>query len=132
MFFPLFAETSDVATGAVIATILTAVIGAVGTYFANKQAAKTKADERDNDDKWKIIDQLRADQATTNQRFDASVAAEARCQAALARYEERVAFLEDYLESKGVPIPRKRTPGGEGTSTTHDALTDPQKKGGVK
>jgi peptidoglycan hydrolase CwlO-like protein len=122
--FALFAETSgtEIAGTAVIATVLTAVITSVGTYAASRQAAKVKASERDNDDKWKMIDKLQTelDKVTkefddhrkyTDERYATTTRAEAKCQADLARMEERVNFLTNYMEQQGVHIPYKRPPG---------------------
>ncbi len=129
---PLFAETSDVAIGAGITTIMTAVIGAVGTYFANKQAARNKADERDNDDKWKIIDRLEKEQKETKAELTATRLELAVSQTEKARMEERVGYLEQWIEDNGGRVPRKRPP-GDGTSSTHKSLTDlPRPEGGVK
>lgn len=118
---------------ALVATLVTGALTVIGTYLSNRQAARVKADDRDNDDKWRIITGLQQElvavkkefsdyRDTANERYDASRESEARCQRELARFEERVRFLEMHLEANGMNVPRKRPDGMSDSELTHRPL----------
>lgn len=126
MTSPLIAQDTTVGQAigvtALISTIATGALALIGTYLANRQAAKTKADERDNDDKWKMIGELQKEVAAVKKeyadyreesqlRYDQLGREHSACLQNFARVEERVGFLEEWIENNGGRVPRKRPPG---------------------
>jgi Zn-dependent M32 family carboxypeptidase len=113
---------------ALISTIVTGILALVGTYLSNRQAARLKADDRDNDDKWKMIGELQKEVARVKkeyaehrdeaqQRYDDLASEHRSCLQNFARVEERVGFLEDHLEALGHHVPRKRPSAGSAAHT---------------
>lgn len=131
---PLFAQDTNMGQAigitALISTIATGLLALIGTYLSNRQAARTKADDRDNDDKWRMLGELQKeneglkaelaqDRRDAQTRYDLLAREHTDCLQNFARVEERVGFLEDWATEKGLTVPRKRPPGG---SAGHAAL----------
>lgn len=123
---PLFAE--EVGQGqvigitALVSTIITGIIAGIGTYLSNRQAARVKAEERDNDDKWRIIErqgkeisELQAGDREHRSAYSRLSEEHTNCREEQAAAEERIAFLESVMKAQGIRVPRRRKQGETGS-----------------
>jgi uncharacterized protein YlxW (UPF0749 family) len=128
------AVSQAIGVTALISTIVTGLLAMIGTQLANRQAARNKADDRDNDDKWRMISDLREELTATKkeaeedrrrqqERYDELTRDHVACLQNHARVEERVGFLEETMMEQGIRVPRKRPDRG---SDTHVPLPHPE------
>jgi hypothetical protein len=111
---------------ALVATVLTGLLTLIGSYLTNRQAARAKAADRDNDDKWKIITQLQTELQEVKKDF-ADYRDVSQTRYDHARQSERVGFLEAIMEANDLRVPRRR-PEGMTDSEMHRTLPDLNKK----